>query len=71
MNVDAFYEASLRKLRFVEARSPTKRRSGADADALWKSFKGHLTASDRLDLLLRDADIEHGGAFGARVLAIR
>lgn len=67
MNVPAFYEASLRALRFVEARSPTKRRFGPDADAMWKGFKGHLTAADRLDLLLRDADIEYAGAFGARV----
>src|SRR5688572_4289801 len=63
----AFYEASLRALRYVEARSPSKRRFGADADAMWKSFRGHLSAADRIDILLRDADIEYGGAFGARV----
>jgi len=62
-----FYEASLRALRFVEARSPTRRRFGADADALWRNFQGHLTTADRIDLLLRDADAEYPGAFGARV----
>jgi hypothetical protein len=63
----AFYEASLRALRYVEARSPTGRRFGPDADAMWRSFRGHLTAADRIDLLLRDADVEYPGAFGARV----
>lgn len=67
MSVLPFYEASLRALRFLEARSPTKRRFGPEADALWKSFRGHLSAADRLDLLLRDADIQIPGAFGARV----
>jgi hypothetical protein len=63
-----FYEASLRALRFVEARSPTGRRFGADPDAMWRTFRGHLTASDRIDLLLRDADAEYPGSFGARVI---
>ena len=63
----AFYEASLRALRYVEARSPTGRRFGPDADAMWRAFRGHLTATDRMDLLLRDADAEYPGAFGARV----
>jgi hypothetical protein len=64
----AFYEASLRALRFIEARSPTGRRFGADPDAMWRTFRGHLTASDRIDLLLRDADAEYPGSFGARVI---
>jgi hypothetical protein len=63
----AFYEASLRALRYVDARSPTGRRFGPDADAMWRTFRGHLTAADRIDLLLRDADAEYPGAFGARV----
>lgn len=62
-----FYEASLRALRYVEARSPTGRRFGPDSDAMWRTFRGHLTAADRIDLLLRDADVEFPGAFGARV----
>ncbi|MGD0678996.1 MAG: hypothetical protein ABSC94_26625 [Polyangiaceae bacterium] len=67
MSALAFYEASLRALRFVEARSPTLRRFGPDADARWRNFQGHLSAMDRLELLLRDADTEYPGAFGARV----
>lgn len=62
----AYYRAALRGLRFVEARSPSGRRFGADADALWKGFAGRLDAADRIDLLLRDADTEWPGAFGAR-----
>jgi len=68
MSSVAFYEASLRALRYVEARSPTGRRFGTDADAMWRTFRGHLTASDRIDLLLRDADAEYPGSFGARVI---
>jgi hypothetical protein len=68
MSSVAFYEASLRALRYVEARSPTGRRFGVDADAMWRTFRGHLTASDRIDLLLRDADAEYSGSFGARVI---
>jgi hypothetical protein len=62
----ALYDASLRALRYIETRSPTRRRFGADADALWRTFQGHLTAADRVELLLRDADAEYPGAFGAR-----
>lgn len=61
-----FYEAAFRMLQFVEARRPTNRRFGADADARWRSFCGDLGASARIDLLLRDADAEWPGAFGAR-----
>lgn len=63
----AYYDAALRALRFVESKSPSKRRFGPEADAMWKSFRGHLTAADRIDMMLRDADIEAGGAYGARV----
>lgn len=61
-----FYLAALRLLRFAERRSPTQRRFGTDADALWKDFAGELKTSDRVDILLRDADTEWPGAFGAR-----
>jgi hypothetical protein len=67
MSALPFYEASLRALRYIEARSPTGRRFGPDADAMWRTFRGHLTAADRIALLLRDADVEYPGAFGARV----
>jgi hypothetical protein len=64
----AYYAAALAGLRFVEARRPTGRRFGAEADARWKNFAGDLATSDRLDLLLRDADAEWPAAFGARTV---
>lgn len=68
----AYYRSALTLLRFVEARSPTSRRFGPEADALWRSFAGDLDSSDRLELLLRDADHQWPGAFGARaVFALR
>lgn len=63
-----YYEAALRALRFVEARRPTKRRFGAEADATWAAFRGDLGTSARIDLLLRDADTQWPGAFGARAI---
>jgi len=64
----SFYAAALAGLRFVEARRPTGRRFGAEADARWSGFRGDLTTADRVDLLLRDADAEWPGAFGARTV---
>ncbi len=49
-----------------EQRRPTKRRFDAEADAKWAAFRGGLTRADRTDLLIRDADAEWPGAFGAR-----
>jgi hypothetical protein len=63
-----YYEAALRGLRFVEARRPTQRRFGSEADATWAAFRGDLGASARIDLLLRDADTQWPGAFGARAI---
>ena len=72
MNATAYYESALAALRFIEARLPTSRRFGAEADARWASFRGDLTTADRIDVLLRDADAEWPGAFGARaVFALR
>ena len=65
-DVRAFYASAVGCLRFVEARRPTGRRFGPEADARWAGFRGDLTTADRLDLLLRDADAEWPGAFGAR-----
>jgi len=67
-DVRAYYTGALAGLRFVEARRPTGRRFGSDADARWAGFRGDLTTADRLDLLLRDADAEWPGAFGARTV---
>jgi hypothetical protein len=67
-DVRAYYGAALSCLRFVEARRPSGRRFGSEADARWAGFRGDLTTADRLDLLLRDADAEWPGAFGARTV---
>jgi hypothetical protein len=67
-DVGSFYEAGLRVLAFVEGRRATGRRFGADADARWSAFRGALSASDRIDLLLRDADAEWPGALGGRAV---
>jgi hypothetical protein len=66
MNTQAYYQAALLGLHFVEARQPTGRRFGAEADARWSRFAGELTTSDRVDLLLRDADAQWPRSFGAR-----
>jgi hypothetical protein len=62
----AYYRSGLALLKHVEARQPTQRRFGVEADALWSQFKGELDILDRLELLLRDADAQWPGAFGAR-----
>lgn len=68
----AYYAAALAGLRFVEARQPTGRRFGPDADARWAQFRGDLGTAARLELLLRDADAQWPAAFGARaVFALR
>lgn len=61
-----YYEAALGALRFIEGRRATNRRFGAEADARWAAFRGDFGASARIDLLLRDADAQWPGAFGAR-----
>lgn len=63
-----YYRAALSMLRFAEARSSTGRRFGPDADARWGHLAGGLRSSDRIDLLLRDADAEWPGAFAARTV---
>ena len=64
--LESYYRAALRSLRFVEARRPSGRRFGAEADARWAAFRGGLHQIDRIELLLRDADAEWPAAFGAR-----
>jgi hypothetical protein len=67
----SYYHGAFACLQYVDARRPTRRRFGPDADARWKAFKGHLSASERIDLLLRDANAEWPGAFGAREVFAR
>lgn len=64
--IEPYYRAALQTLRCLEARSPTKRRFCAEADALWRGFQGDLKTTDRIDLMIRDADAQWPGAFGAR-----
>ncbi len=61
-----YLEGALRLLQFVEQRRPTGRRFGADADARWSGFRGDLETVDRIELMIRDADAEWPGGFGAR-----
>lgn len=75
----SYYLTALTALRFLDTRT-NGRRFGRDADARWKSFAGDdpedqapgrlriLTDLDRIDLLLRDADAQWPGAFGARTV---
>ena len=65
-SVRAYYRAALAGLQAVESRRATGRRFGPDADARWKSFRGGLSTVDRMNVLIRDADTEWRGAFGAR-----
>ncbi|HEX5099791.1 MAG TPA: hypothetical protein VFV94_09845 [Polyangiaceae bacterium] len=68
----AYYRAALTCLRFIDARTPSKRRFGADAQALWGEVRGDLSDADRIDVMLRDANVQWPGAFGARtVFAIK
>lgn len=67
-HVYAYYRAALAGLRFVDR---TRRRFGVDADALWRTYAGDppiLPLLERIDLLLRDADVEWQGRFGARTV---
>lgn len=43
----ASYEAALCGLRFIEPRTPSQRRFGENADALWSEFRGDLTDGDQ------------------------
>lgn len=70
-NIKAYYCGALAGLRLVEARRPTGRRFGAEADARWAAFRGDLTTADRIDLLIRDADAQWPAAFGARSVFAR
>ena len=66
--IRSYYEAALTGLRFIDSRKPSNRRFGENARALWSEFRGDLTDSDRIDLMLRDADVQWPGAFGAQTV---
>jgi len=61
----SYYRGALTLLRFVEQRAGSKRRFGTEADAAWRQFKGELSTSDRIQLLLADAHAQWPGAVGA------
>lgn len=77
----SYYLTALTALRFLDARGG-QRRFGPDADARWYAFAGDdpaeshradyrprvLMEGDRIELLLRDADAQWPGAFGARAV---
>ncbi len=58
-----FYQAALLGLRALDEAERTGRRFGADADARWNGFRGHLGTAERLDLVLRDAAVKWASAF--------
>lgn len=63
----SYFRTALAALRFLEAREPTGRRFGEDADVLWRSYATRqMSELDRLELLIRDADRQWRGAFGPR-----
>lgn len=61
----SFYGACLRALHLMEARKPSGRRFGPNADATWRAFQGHMQTRERMDLLLRDASVMYPTGFGA------
>ena len=60
---DSFYRAAFLGLRALDELESTARRFGTDADARWEGFRGHLGATERLDLLIRDAAVRWGSGF--------
>ena len=65
--VESFYRAVLVGLGWLDAVEAKQRRFGPEVDARWKGFAGHLTATDRIDILLRDAAVVWGTAFAPAV----
>lgn len=63
-----YYRAALAGLLHVEAQRPSGRRFCAQADARWGALQGSLTAANRIDLLVRDADAQWPSAFGPRAV---
>jgi len=67
----AYYVSVVEALAFLDARRPTGRRFGPDADARWKTLAGDLSIADRIDLLVRDGDGQWPTALGARMVFSR
>ena len=68
--VESFYRAALVGLGWLDAVEAKQRRFGPEADARWKGFAGHLTSTDRIDILLRDAAVVWSTVF-ARASVLR
>jgi hypothetical protein len=66
--VESFYKAAVAGLCALDARPGQRRRFGGEADARWRGFAGELTAGDRLDLVIRDAAVQHAAGFAPRVV---
>lgn len=77
---EPYYRTAIAALHFLDDRNG-RRRFGPDADARWHNFAGEgptsrqggarariLSVADRIDLLIRDADIQWSGAFAARTV---
>lgn len=64
--LENFYEAAFVGLKALDARAGAARRFGPNADARWALFKGELKERDRLELLIRDAAVNHPAAFAPR-----
>ncbi len=60
-----YYRAGVFSLRVLQDRALGPARFTPDADARWKGFRGDLTDSDRVDLLLRDGSAQFPLAFAA------
>lgn len=65
---ESFYAAALVGLQALESRERSPRRFGADADARWEGFSGHLDQADRIDLLVRDVAVTWPAAFSPAVV---
>jgi len=61
----SFYSVGLLGLRALQDRGLGAIRFSPDADARWKAFRGELSDSDRLDLLLWDGAATQRAAFSA------
>lgn len=64
--LENFYEAAFVGLKALDAKADVARRFGPNADARWALFKGEMKERDRLDLLIRDAAVNHPAAFAPR-----